>query len=444
MTLAAAQETAAVARSSGVLSILNVQPGQVVHRGDVLAAIETHGHAPTRVLAPMDGEVADVPVTLGQSVEADRTRIATLIDVSAIRATAEVPESAAALIRPGGRVTFTVPSYPSLLSAGTVARVRDDTHGTTHRRVRLHGAECEPHAASGKDWTGSCRDGTAFGAGGAARGRGARSWACIVLRSARRTRAHSAGAHGDRAGKLHRSGGRLAGDGLHAEPRSGAARRGHGWNTAGPLSLGAVTPQVITALSRVGNQETPAASPSPLKKRTSAGARPRALAVGKSMACGRCPSSDRRQWFGVRVSSFKSTVLFVIAHDLSGPYCARVSKVQRASNNRKKIGRLGRRRRRRVDPRMRTQVTMFFAPAKARGAHSAASRRANRAAGTTAVAKKAAKAAKVAQAKAQTAQAKAQAKVTAVSQAALNSDATPATTSANASTAPTSSNGTSS
>ena len=95
------------------------------------------------VRAPYDGVVAEKHVTAGQFL-ARGTRVATVIRIDPLRVELAVPESAAASVRRGQRVSFTVQTYPGQTFAGTIAYVgpslKPDTRALVAEAVVPNGA----------------------------------------------------------------------------------------------------------------------------------------------------------------------------------------------------------------------------------------------------------------------------------------------------------------
>jgi membrane fusion protein, multidrug efflux system len=76
----------------------------------------------TLIRAPYGGLIAEKHVNLGQFVQRG-ARVATLVKVDPLRVELTVPETAAASVKRGQRVVFTVQTYPDRSFAGTVAYV---------------------------------------------------------------------------------------------------------------------------------------------------------------------------------------------------------------------------------------------------------------------------------------------------------------------------------
>lgn len=82
------------------------------------------------IRAPFAGSIAERYVEVGQYVRSD-SRVAALVDLSALRLEFTVPEARIAAVRPGGKVRFQVAGYPDKSFDGTVkfvsAQVRPGT-----------------------------------------------------------------------------------------------------------------------------------------------------------------------------------------------------------------------------------------------------------------------------------------------------------------------------
>ncbi|HUO51904.1 MAG TPA: efflux RND transporter periplasmic adaptor subunit [Gemmatimonadaceae bacterium] len=89
----------------------------------------------TRIAAPFDGVVSDMPVNAGDVV-APGTAIATVIDPASMRFEGTVPAEQVAALRTGAPVRFTVKGYPGKEFTGHVERVSPAADPAT-RQVRV-------------------------------------------------------------------------------------------------------------------------------------------------------------------------------------------------------------------------------------------------------------------------------------------------------------------
>jgi RND family efflux transporter MFP subunit len=89
----------------------------------------------TRVAAPFDGVVSDMPVNAGDVVSPG-TAIATVIDPASMRFEGTVPAEQVAALRVGAPVQFTVKGYPGRTFTGHVERVSPAADVAT-RQVRV-------------------------------------------------------------------------------------------------------------------------------------------------------------------------------------------------------------------------------------------------------------------------------------------------------------------
>lgn len=136
-----------VATASGTLQGLNLSVGQRVRRGQVLAtetvaapasaaapaaaggkAAPATPPAPTTVdvVAPVDGTVASVAATDGQTVAAG-TPVATLVQLSTVQIVANIPETKIHQVSVGQTVDVTVDAQPGVTFHGTVAAIQPAT-----------------------------------------------------------------------------------------------------------------------------------------------------------------------------------------------------------------------------------------------------------------------------------------------------------------------------
>lgn len=107
-------------------------------RARVASATQLLGYAVVR--APFAGVVSDVPVSVGDVVQAGPGAggmIATVVDPTSLELEASVPAANLSALKPGARVEFTVGAHPGRVFAGTVARVNPSVDPTTGQ-VRLY------------------------------------------------------------------------------------------------------------------------------------------------------------------------------------------------------------------------------------------------------------------------------------------------------------------
>ena len=107
-------------------------------RARVASATQMLSHAIVR--APFAGVVSDVPVSVGDVVQAGPGAggmIATVVDPTSLELEASVPAANLAALKPGARVEFTVSAHPGRVFTGTVARVNPSVDPTTGQ-VRLY------------------------------------------------------------------------------------------------------------------------------------------------------------------------------------------------------------------------------------------------------------------------------------------------------------------
>jgi RND family efflux transporter MFP subunit len=107
-------------------------------RARIASATQMLSHAIVR--APFAGVVSDVPVSVGDVVQAGPGAggmIATVVDPASLELEASVPASNLSALKPGARVEFTVGAHPGEIFTGTVARVNPSVDPTTGQ-VRLY------------------------------------------------------------------------------------------------------------------------------------------------------------------------------------------------------------------------------------------------------------------------------------------------------------------
>ncbi len=95
---------------------------QTMHAQRARAAMARKALADTVVRAPFDGAVAEKHVNVGQYVGRG-ARVATVVRVDPLRVELTIPEAAAASVRAGQRISFTVQTYPDRRFEGTIAYV---------------------------------------------------------------------------------------------------------------------------------------------------------------------------------------------------------------------------------------------------------------------------------------------------------------------------------
>ncbi len=97
----------------------------------------------TTLRAPFDGSISQKHVSVGQYVK-DNTAILTLVKTSPLRLRLEVPESAAATVRPGTEVVFTTDAIPGSELRATVRELNpslDPRNRTLTAEARLTNAD---------------------------------------------------------------------------------------------------------------------------------------------------------------------------------------------------------------------------------------------------------------------------------------------------------------
>ena len=107
-------------------------------RARVASATQLLGYAVVR--APFAGVVSDVPVSVGDVVQAGPGAggmIAIVVDPTSLELEASVPAANLSALKPGARVEFTVGAHPGRVFAGSVARVNPSVDPTTGQ-VRLY------------------------------------------------------------------------------------------------------------------------------------------------------------------------------------------------------------------------------------------------------------------------------------------------------------------
>ena len=117
---------------------------------ETIAAMEADGRARSRITlhAPIDGVIAELGAREGMTV-APGAMLFRINGLSTVWVNAEVPESRAAAIRPGGAVQATVPAYPGERFAGHVTAILPEVNPATRTlkaRVELAnpGARLKP------------------------------------------------------------------------------------------------------------------------------------------------------------------------------------------------------------------------------------------------------------------------------------------------------------
>ena len=103
---------------------------------DDIARVERDGKAHPRITlsAPLSGVIAELGVREGMTVTAGMT-LFRIVDLSTVWVNADVPETQAALVRPGSRVTAEVAAYPDQKFEGKVGAILPEVNAAT-RTVR--------------------------------------------------------------------------------------------------------------------------------------------------------------------------------------------------------------------------------------------------------------------------------------------------------------------
>ncbi len=117
---------------------------------DEIAAVERDGRPRARITlaAPLSGVIAELGVREGMTVTAGMT-LFRIVDLSTVWVNAEVPETQAALVRPGSRVTAQVAAYPEAKFEGKVGAILPEVNAATRTlRTRIElanpGARLKP------------------------------------------------------------------------------------------------------------------------------------------------------------------------------------------------------------------------------------------------------------------------------------------------------------
>jgi RND family efflux transporter MFP subunit len=95
---------------------------QGLHAQRARVAMARKALADTVIRAPFDGVVSEKHASVGQYV-ARGTRVATVVRVDPLRVELSIPEGAAAAVKAGQRISFTVQSHPDRQFDGTIAYV---------------------------------------------------------------------------------------------------------------------------------------------------------------------------------------------------------------------------------------------------------------------------------------------------------------------------------
>jgi Cu(I)/Ag(I) efflux system membrane fusion protein len=115
-----------------------------------IAAVEREGKPRARITlaAPLSGVIAELGVREGMTVTPGMT-LFRIVDLSTVWVNAEVPETQAALVRPGSRVTAQVAAYPEAKFEGKVGAILPEVNAATRTlRTRIElanpGARLKP------------------------------------------------------------------------------------------------------------------------------------------------------------------------------------------------------------------------------------------------------------------------------------------------------------
>ena len=117
-----------IAPISGTLISLNVQVGDYVSAKQIIGTVQPTGYQPVQhLIAPMDGVIVQTPGVVGQLVNTQMT-IVQETDLSGVKVTAYVDESAIHNIAVGQAVDIHVDAYNTTLS-GYVSQIVGATAG---------------------------------------------------------------------------------------------------------------------------------------------------------------------------------------------------------------------------------------------------------------------------------------------------------------------------